>query len=494
MSANRYTTWAVMGLFGAAGALAAASGCVGDEPSTPGDTTADSGSGDAASTDGSSQDGGSDSGPSCLPPTSASPGTLDPTFGTSFKAITKNFVPLAFTIDGTGRAYVAGQASNCATATSLDDYAVVRFTASGDVDAAFNPGFMPRCYDFGTGGVAAQAIAIDPDGKIVIGGFGGGSSGTYFAGVVRIDDTGALDTTFNGTGMLLGVYAGSAFAVKSGKFVSVNGIGFFGDKIVLTGADDSIPGHRTTGFVSRLNHDGSIDSGFAGGMPYAADTMTVGGFSKVAVGTDGKIAVVGGYGANVSPGFVVERLTSTGVLDTSFADNGIFAPAALTDGGGSDVSHSILQLPNGDYAVSGAVGSTDANSGTAAIVLLDGSGKVVTSFGKSGVFVAPAPVINHTLTLDAPLALLCGGDFFYAGKELPTDGGGVGNTNDIALLHVLANGTLDTSFGGSDAGTGRAGLTTVVNVVAVAEDPTSRKPVVIATTVNNQVGVFRFEP
>ncbi|MEO8801410.1 MAG: hypothetical protein ABI551_26205, partial [Polyangiaceae bacterium] len=65
---------------------------------------------------------------------------------------------------------------------------------------------------------------------------------------------------------------------------------------------------------------------------------------------------------------------------------------------------------------------------------------------------------------------------------------------DIALLHVLANGTLDTSFGGSATGIGRAGLTNVINVVAVAEDPTSRKPVVIATTANNQVGVFRFEP
>lgn len=480
------------------GSSAIVAGCVGDEPSVGVDDD-DSGSDDApngadtSTDDGSTVEDAADGAPACLPPVSASPGTLETSFGVGFKPITNGFVPFAFAIDGAGRAYVAGQAFNCVSGGSSYDYAVVRFTETGDVDTTFNPGLKPLCFDFGTGGEAAQAIAIDADGKIVIGGLGGATS-SYVAEVIRIDATGALDTSFNGSGKLAGLYddgdGGGGYPIDGGKFISVNGIGFFGDKIVLAGSDDNNPTYRKGGFVSRLNHDGTIDASFAGGLPYV-DKTNVGGFSKLVVDADGKVAVVGGYGADATPDFIVERLTASGTLDPSFATGGIYAPGPFT-GSGTDVSHAIRAMPGGGYVIAGAVGSHDTFSGTAALVMLDANGKVVPSFGTNGLFVGPTALVNHTLTLDSPIAALCGNDFFYAGKELATDGGGVGNANDVGIIHVLANGTLDTSFG--NAGTGHAGLTTVINVVAVAEDPVAQKPIVIATNAAHQVGVFRFEP
>lgn len=490
---TKRTTRALLGITIAA-SCAGAWSCVGDEPAAQtGDAgpTSDGGGSDGSVGADSSPpaDSGADSGPTCLPPSSPTPGILDPTFGSSFKSITNGFVPFAFAIDTAGNSYVAGQAFHCVSASTGYDFAVVRFKPNGDVDATFNPSLKPLCFDFGTGGETAQAIAIAPDGKIVVAGLGGGDTATYGVGVVRFDSNGTLDPGFGTAGRVSSLYASNAlFAVHTGHFVSPQGIAFFGDKIVLTGADDSNGSNRTTGFVARLNHDGSLDSSFAGTAIYA-DSTHVNGFMKAAVEADGSLAVVGVYGANVTPNFLVEKLTTAGALDPSFGTSGIYQAPALVGSDPQDIPHWITRLENGDYLIAGAADSQNGVDGTAAAIRIDSTGHPVTSFGTNGVFTGPNALVNQTLVLDTPIAPLCGGDAFYVGKKANPDGGVQG---DIGILHVSADGKLDTTFG--SAGLGAGALSQVVNVIAVAEDPSSNKPVVIATNPSNQVGVFRFEP
>jgi uncharacterized delta-60 repeat protein len=85
------------------------------------------------------------------------------------------------------------------------DAAVVRFDTDGTPDAGFGLGGMV-VMDLGSFADLAQAVAIQPDGKIIV---AGGID--YDVMVMRLDGTGALDPTF-GTGGITTVALASAYA------------------------------------------------------------------------------------------------------------------------------------------------------------------------------------------------------------------------------------------------------------------------------------------
>ncbi|MBK8047196.1 MAG: putative Ig domain-containing protein [Anaerolineales bacterium] len=95
-----------------------------------------------------------------------------------------------------GKIIVAGHAD---TGTS-DDFAVARFTTAGGLDTTFNGGFGYITTDFPTDRIdLAQALAIQPDDKIVVAGYSNGGSTDDFA-VARYTTNGTLDTTFGVSG------------------------------------------------------------------------------------------------------------------------------------------------------------------------------------------------------------------------------------------------------------------------------------------------------
>lgn len=118
--------------------------------------------------------------------------------------------------------------------------ALPALAAAGDVDATFNP--TPGVTRRGT----VSAIAVQPDGKVLVGGNFSGVGGGPRGGVVRLNPDGSPDASFGGSG--LGA-SGSVAAVV----LQPDG------KILVGGSFTSYDG-VARGNILRLNADGSPDA------------------------------------------------------------------------------------------------------------------------------------------------------------------------------------------------------------------------------------------
>jgi uncharacterized delta-60 repeat protein len=162
-----------------------------------------------------------------------------------------------------------------------------------------------------------RAVAVQPDGKIVVGGSFTSVSGRTQHRLLRLNGDGTLDETFNiGTG---------ASAVVWTIVVQPDG------KILAAGAFDQF-NDRKTGYVVRLNPDGSFDPGFQTGSGADADVLAV------ALQKDGKILIGGKFsGVNGAACSRVARLNADGSADPGFKpgsgpDNLVQSIAVQPDG------------------------------------------------------------------------------------------------------------------------------------------------------------------
>jgi uncharacterized delta-60 repeat protein len=219
-----------------------------------------------------------------------------------------------------------------------DDVGVVRFNPDGSPDIAFGTGGRVRL-DFNQGNSNdtewAEAVAIAPDGKIVIAGSARTSSRDQFL-VARLTPDGSLDPTFDGDGWRL-----IDFTIGSGRAhaVLVDGQGRI---TALGGSTPTIGGLGDMDWaMARLNPDGGMDTTFGpGGDGRRVQAATADGFSLVAVAgaafdAQGRILATGSASTphptdprrGVSVGAVARYLTD-GTPDPSFGggDGFAFAP------------------------------------------------------------------------------------------------------------------------------------------------------------------------
>jgi uncharacterized delta-60 repeat protein len=222
-------------------------------------------------------------------------GTVDPSLGFSGGI---NNTPLALALQQDGRIIVGGQFSQI---DLVQRFNLARLNSDGTVDLTFDPGNGPN------GDV--NAIAIQPDGRIVIGGTFIGYNGLARGGVARVLDDGSLDLTFDpgvGTG-------GNVFALA----LQAN------DQIVIGGRFVQYAGNNRS-FIARVNGDGSLDLGF---NPIPNNWV-----QGVAAQPDGHL-IIGGLLTNVN-GFTrnrIARLNVDGSLDTSFDPGAGFAGSLTND-------------------------------------------------------------------------------------------------------------------------------------------------------------------
>ena len=265
-------------------------------------------------------------------------GRLDATFGRS-GAVTTDVVGgidyvRAVVLQPDGRVVVAGAASG--------DFALVRYNRDGSVDTGF--GFAGRAVtDFQTGLEGAYAVALQPDGRIVV----TGPLGTLDFGLARYAADGRLDAGFGRAGKVITDFAGDD-DIPSAVVVQPDG------RIVVAGFAAGAPagGDFDEDFaLARYTSDGGLDPTFGTGGKVTTDTGGGNdGAGAVALQPDGKIVAAG------TPRFTLVRYLGGG--------SGGAAPTVAVAGGAcrGDVSARVdLQVRDGD-SPAGALVVTAASS------------------------------------------------------------------------------------------------------------------------------------
>ena len=220
-------------------------------------------------------------------------GSLDSSFNVGTGA---NNTVYAIALQADGKMVIGGGFS---TVNGIARSRVARLNADGSLDASFNPG--------GGADALVQASALQSDGKIVIGGQFTHVNGIECNRIARLNADGSLDTSFN---------------PGSGASSSVSSIALQADgKIVVGGRFTAVNGVAINR-IARLNADGSLDVSFNPGSGVASNDV-----SAITLQADGKV-VMGGTFTTVSGVAInrIARLNADGSLDASFnPGNGVNA-------------------------------------------------------------------------------------------------------------------------------------------------------------------------
>ena len=339
-----------------------------------------------------------------------SAGALDTTFNTTGKKVTDlGGVEGAngIVIDkSTGKIIVAG--SKCSSTGSPCDVAVLRYNPNGSLDTSFN-GTGYRVDDFGGGDNGSWgAVALQSDGKIVVGGYMNNktSKNVDFA-VYRYTSKGALDTTFNATGK-----KSIPFSTGSNDYIYGMAIQTGDGKIIVAGAT-CLPTNCSFA-LARLNTNGALDTTF---NSTGKQTTNFGG-NDAAYGmtlqSNGKIILVGQTGWDPY-NFALARYNTNGALDTTFAGTGKMVFDFSASGQTNYARTVRVQKSDGKIVVCGN------SNGNFALARLTSAGALDTTFNGTG-----------EVNIDF------GGDDRCRGVAIqPADGKYVlaGRTNDGTLNH-----------------------------------------------------------
>lgn len=194
-------------------------------------------------------------------------------------------------------------------------FGIARLLANGAIDTSYNVGGAGTAGNTGYTNNTPYSLAIQSDGKVLLGGDFYYYNGVQRLGIVRIKTDGSIDPLFNPT--VLNTYYRS---VVTGITIQPDG------KVILLGFFSPPTAGATQKNIIRLNNDGSIDSTFtagdtAGSLIYNVD-LSVSLYSPIAkavVQPDGNIIIAGAFtkynGANVK---CLVRLTSSGTPDATF--------------------------------------------------------------------------------------------------------------------------------------------------------------------------------
>ncbi|MBV9956847.1 MAG: hypothetical protein JO360_00445, partial [Acidobacteria bacterium] len=237
----------------------------------------------------------------------AAAGTLDPTFGTGGEA-PPDSLGVAFLLQPDGKILAAGSYYN---AISDYNFTVARYNSDGSPDTSF--GTNGRVVTVVTEALDwATCAALQPDGKIVVGGYSAGYTSSGMT-LVRYNPDGSLDSSFGDGGIFFKTgYTVYSVAIQPDGRIVVGGQGG-----VARGSNCS-----TSLMLARLTSDGTLDPSFGtlrGGrgvvlVPLGSgpNCMTHDMVSAIYVRPDGRILVGGGAYIDLKGQFVIGEFDQVG--------------------------------------------------------------------------------------------------------------------------------------------------------------------------------------
>jgi uncharacterized delta-60 repeat protein len=373
---------------------------------------------------------------------------LDPTFGSAGTVRTDFSGNIdqanAVAIQADGKIVAAG--SSFSSSKTVEDFIVARYNVNGTLDKRFgNNGKITT--DFFRNVDSIEALAIQPDGKIVVAGFAqlAGSGGTprVFA-LARYTSDGRLDNSFGNGGSLTTSFGGT-FAAASAIMVQPDG------KIVVAGTADfnpRVPGSGLDFAVARYTANGNLDASFGDAGKIVFDFF--GSFDQAnaaALQPDGKIIVVGSasYDSfNRDIGFALTRFNADGSTDFGFGSGGKQI-TSFFDAGAK--ANGVVLQPDGKFVVAGSA-SDSATRPVAtdfALARYNSDGSLDVSFGTGGE--TSVPFSDGASEQANTLALMSDGKIIVAGSAFKT----FATPPDFAVRRYNSDGSIDTSFGNGGA-------------------------------------------
>jgi uncharacterized delta-60 repeat protein len=292
-------------------------------------------------------------------------GSLDLAFNGTGMVVTDNAgqsdFGMALALQPDGKILVAGYTSN----GTDNDFLLLRYHGDGTPDLSFN-GTGMVITSIGSGDDLVSSIALQNDGRIMVAGTAWNGSDNDFA-VVRYTSTGALDTTFNTTGKVVTDFDGHFNESASGVVVQSSG------RIVVAGTSE---GGGTN--LACYTSSGALDTSFnATGLVTTSNGMSV---KAMALQADGKIVVTGVTYNGSDNDFTLVRYTDAGALDTTFGGTG----SVNTNFGANSYDDPSGLVIQGDGKIVVAGRSSSAGIATFALARYDILGALDATFGSGG--------------------------------------------------------------------------------------------------------------
>ena len=384
-------------------------------------------------------------------PAQAAPGDLDPSFsgdGFDTQNVFNDDCGRDVAIQPDGKIVVVGSCPGGVPTT----FSVLRYLADGNPDQDFGiDGTVNVSFDAPGSPTdeRAAAVAVQPDGKIVVAGTAtlneagtNGGGGENFAVARLLPDHGVLDPSFHANG---------AGVNQDGRFVAnLSDIDGVGD--VALGTDGSIfvggtPNRNTAGDfgLMKLTPQGELDPSYDMDGKVLRSVGNGDELLAIAVQPDGKVVAAGYAGTTAFPNFAertiaVARFDTHGQPDPSFDDDGM---RTLDFGAGGEEADGVAVDAAGRIVLGGWSGS---GNDMAVARLLSGNGATDLAFDGDGRATADTGAVD----VGTDVAVLPGGQIAVAGR---TESGPHPTNLMVALF--TDNGALDPGFGNV---TGRPGV------------------------------------
>lgn len=351
------------------------------------------------------------------------------------------------------------------------DFAIVRLDRDGTLDTTFGDGGKVLT-DFAGGNDSIYALALQPDGKIVAAGTAVVQGTSWDFAVARYNADGTLDTTFSGDGKQT-TAVGTSYDMAYAVLVQPGG------KIVLGGevGRSTYPVFDTDFALVRYNADGSLDQTFNGTGIVTTAVRAAGrdAINALAQPPDDSEAIIAVGGDD---DFLLARYLTNGQLDPAFGTGGLVTSVFQS---GVGAARAVAIAPSGELFVAGH------SNHHFAVAELSSAGAVSPPLNKAIVQLGEGNDEAEAIALDGDHLIVAG----WAHE-------GTSQAGNFALVRLLPDGTLDTSFGGGRVITpmGASGANDQAMAMALQADnsiPTVRAVVAgYATDTNLDFAVARF--
>lgn len=287
--------------------------------------------------------------------------------------------------------------------TSADATLTVNPPKGGDIDFSFAVGSSIDGVVF--------SLALQPDGKVIIGGGFNTVNGAIRHGTARLNADGTTDYTF--------------LNCQIGPDNSVNSVAVQRDlKVLIAGDFTTVNGVARNG-IARLNPDGSLDTGFQNGLS-GADSYVY----SLALQSDGEVLIGGDFSdVNGVSRRAIARLNANGTLDTGFQSSVTYLSPPKIYAIGVQGDGRILI--GGSFRTRDGAGHTNMN-----VVRLNANGNLDSNFRDGTNSLSGADNVVRVVTVQSDGKALIGGDFSSVN--------GLYYPSPIARLN--ADGTVDNSF------------------------------------------------